>query len=289
MSHPLLIGIDGGGTTCRGAALYGGKRVTRAVPGANATSDFEGAVAAVRAVVQALAEALDLPVERLAQAPAYLGMAGVVDARVAERLRRALPFARVVIEEDRRASVVDALGARDGAVAVIGTGSFLARQTGGAMRFLGGHGLALGDEASGAWLGREALAATLRVSEGWGAGSDLTCGLWDEMGGRSGIIAFATRARSRDLAELAPGVVAAAEGGDAQAVDLITRGAAYIAGALTALGWQSGEALCLTGGLGPVYAGALPTAMRAALSQPHGAAPDGALALAGRMAEGCLP
>lgn len=289
MSHPLLIGIDGGGTTCRGAALYNGKRVTRAVPGANATSDFDGAVTAVRSVAQALAEALGLPMETIAQAPAYLGMAGVVDARVAERLRAALPFDRAVIEEDRRASVVDALGPGEGAVAVIGTGSFLARQAGGRMRFLGGYGLALGDEASGAWLGREALAATLREAEGWGAGSDLTRGLWDEMGGRSGIIAFAARARSRDLAELAPGVVAAAEGGDAQASDIVTRGADYIAEALAALGWQLGEDLCLTGGLGRVYASALPTAMRAALSKPQGAAPDGALALAARVAEGRMP
>lgn len=288
MSHPILIGIDGGGTTCRGAALCGGRRVTRAVPGANATSDFDGAVAAVRGVTQALSEALGVSLDDLAQAPAYLGMAGVVDARVAERLRAALPFSKVVIEEDRRASVVDALGPREGAVAVIGTGSFLARQAGGGMRFQGGYGLALGDEASGAWLGREALAATLRVADGWGAATGLTRGLWDELGGHGGIVAFAARARPRDLAELAPGVVVAAEGGDPQAKALLTRGADYIAKALAALGWRPGETLCLTGGLGPVYAGVLPLPMRASLSQPVGAAPDGALALAGWVAEGRL-
>jgi glucosamine kinase len=288
MSHPLLIGIDGGGTSCRGAALCEGRLVSCSLPGANASSDFEGAVAAVLAVSRALAEALSLPVERLWAAPAYLGLAGVVDPHIAARLRRGLPFERAVIEEDRRASVVDALGASEGAAAVIGTGSFLARQSGGAMRFQGGYGLALGDEASGAWLGREALAASLRAGEGWGPVTDLTRGLWDEMGGRSGIIGFAQRARPRDLAELAPGVVAAAEGGDAQARALLARGAGHIAEGLAALGWQEGEALCLTGGLGAVYGPALPPVMRAALVRPQGQAPEGALTLAGWVAEGRL-
>ena len=50
-----MIGIDGGGTTCRGALIWQGRRVDVSRPGANVTSDFDGAVAAVSNVLRDLA------------------------------------------------------------------------------------------------------------------------------------------------------------------------------------------------------------------------------------------
>lgn len=56
-----------------------------------------------------------------------------------------------------------------GALAGVGTGSYVGFLTGGSVRFAGGWGLALGDEASGAWLGREVLRAALMAHEGAGS------------------------------------------------------------------------------------------------------------------------
>lgn len=281
--HPLLIGMDGGGTTCRAALWHNGQRLDRQVPGANATSDIAGAVAAVRAALDALSAASGLGLAQLATAPAYLGIAGVTGPDVAKAMRDALPFDTCVIEEDRRASVMDALGPAKGCVAVIGTGSFLARQSD-TLRFAGGWGLALGDEASGAWLGREACAASLRAIEGLAPASLLTRSLEADFGGRTGLIGFAAQATPRAFAEFAPQVVKARQ--DPVGQTLLQRGAVWIAETLTTMGWQSGETLCLTGGLGPTYAEFLPTAMQETHCPPRGTAPDGALLLAARVADG---
>lgn len=283
MAQQALIGIDGGGTTCRGALLWQGRRVDVTRPGANVTSDFDGAVAAVTSVLRGLAEAAGCGLDALADLPAFLGLAGVTDAAQAARFATCLPLSCVVVEEDRRASVLDALGAVRGCVAVIGTGSFLARQADG-IRYVGGHGLALGDEASGAWLGREALAAALRAADGLSPDDDFLNGLRQRMGGGTGIARLAAGATPRAFAEFAPQVVAAR--GTPAVEALLWEGARYIAEGWRALGWKKGEAVCLTGGLGSVYADYLPDDMRACLAPAQGTAPDGALALAAQVARG---
>ncbi|CUH78544.1 BadF/BadG/BcrA/BcrD ATPase family protein [Tropicibacter naphthalenivorans] len=284
MQRGLVIGIDGGGTSCRGALLWQGRRVDAQVAGANVTSDFDGAVRAVRAVVAALAQAAGCDEAALWDAPAFLGLAGVTDRAMADRFRAALGWPKAVVEEDTRASVVDALGEGDGCVAVIGTGSFLARQVAGAQRCIGGYGLALGDEASGAWLGREALAMALRAHQGLEADSPLLAELRGKYGEFAGVTGFAAGASPRDFATLAPEIVGAQ--GDRASEALLRRGAAYIAEGLTALGWSPGQPICLTGGLGAVYALYLPENMRAGIIPAQSTAPSGALILAQRVAEG---
>lgn len=285
----LLLGIDGGGTTCRGAVQVGLSRFDLRVPGANANSDFEAAIAALRAVLAGLAQSAGKPLSALVEAPAYLGLAGVADRAAAARVRNLLGLTRAVIEEDRRASVVDALGDGPGAVAVIGTGSFLARQGADGVTFVGGHGLVLGDEASGAWLGREALAHALRAADGMAPETGLTSALRARFGNRTGVTAHAAHAKPRQFAELAPDVLAAATAGDAAAVALMRRGASYIEGALAALRADFSRPVCLTGGIGPAYAPYLSAEWRAALRAPRGTAPDGALRIAGWVGRGWRP
>jgi glucosamine kinase len=285
----LLLGIDGGGTTCRGALRVGASRFDARVPGANASSDFEAAIAALRAVLAALAQSAGKPPSALLTAPSYLGLAGVTDKAAGARVCTLLGLTRAVIEEDRRASVVDALGDGPGAVAVIGTGSFLARQDEDGVSFVGGHGLALGDEASGAWLGREALAHALRAADGMAPETGLTSGLRARFGGRTGVTAHAAHATPRQFAELAPDVLDAAAAGDAAAVALMRRGADYLEGALAALGADFSRPVCLTGGIGPAYAPYLAEQCRAAVRPPLGTAPDGALRIAGWVGRGWRP
>ncbi len=94
------------------------------------------------------------------------------------------------------------------------------------------------------------------------------------------VVAFARDADAAAFAALAPQIVAAAEAGDHMALAAMDEGAAYLAGALRALGWRSGMRLSLCGGLGLAYAGLLPAPMRADLVAPEGTALDGALHLA---------
>jgi glucosamine kinase len=80
-------------------------------------------------------------------------------------------------------------------------------------------------------------------------------------------------------------VPAAAEG-DVHGRDLMQRGADYVRDGIRALGFQTGDALCLSGGVGPHYAPYLPAEVTANLVQPFGSNLEGAFALARQTAEG---
>ncbi|MBN9888684.1 BadF/BadG/BcrA/BcrD ATPase family protein [Salipiger abyssi] len=278
-----LIAIDGGGSTCRLALCRDGQ-VTRVTAGhANMHTDREGALAEIAGGLAALSAAAGLDTADLRAIPAYAGLAGVLDAAAGATIAARLPFDQIRVEDDRQAAVTGALGRRDGYVAGIGTGSFLARKTGEKIRLAGGHGLALGDEASGAWLGRELLRACLHVLDGFAETTPL---LEDALvrfdRSRAAIIAFSGTATPGDYGGFAPSVVAAAEAGDSAGLALMRRGADYLARALAALGHQPGAAVCLTGGLGSRYRTFLPDSLRADVTAPAGTPLDGALALARR-------
>ncbi len=275
-----LIGIDGGGTSCRGAAILADGRRVEARGGPANVSRFGQAIANLEALLADLARQAGVADWRGARA--HLGLAGVISADIAARVAQALPLDGPAVTGDEIVMIAGALGEGDGAVVAIGTGSFAGRQSGGRFHTLGGWGFVLGDQASGAWLGRRLLEQTLLAHDGIVAASDLTRAMLDRMGGPPGIVAFGFRAGPDEFASLAPEVVAACGGGDAVAAALMADGAAYVARALAALGWQADEPLVLAGGVGPAYGAHLAPEARAALAPARGTALDGALALARR-------
>ena len=269
----LFLGIDGGGTGCRAAvADAAGHVLGRAEAGpANIASDPAGAAANIlRAAEDALTQAGGGQV-----VAAGLGLAGANAAGAAERLRGVLPYRRVAVVTDGITAVKGALGAGDGVVAALGTGSVFAVQRGGAIRQIGGRGLVLGDEASGAWIGRALVAAALRGVDGFSAMTPLLSGVLDGLGGADGAVAFSLRARPADFAALAPRVV---ESGDPAAVAIMARAEVDVAEAVALLRGVDDLPVVFLGGLGTVFAarmaGRFP--VRAAL----GTALDGALMLA---------
>ena len=280
-----IIGVDGGGTACRLAVLREGQRVELTMGAANVTTDRETAIALVLAGLEELADRAGLGMAELQDFPAHLGLAGIMSEEDAADVARALPLSRVRITDDQSTAVIGALGEKDGAVSSIGTGSFVARRRGAQIDKIGGWGLVLGDEASGAWLGRGLLTATLHSTEGIVAATPLSEGLLEEFGGPNGIVAFARTATPREFATHAPRVAQAAIGGDPIALSLMQAGAQYIERALTTLGWDNAERLCLIGGLGAAYAPHLSSGVRHAVVPAEGTALDGALHFAAQLAE----
>ncbi len=283
METPGIIGVDGGGSRCRFAALWRGTRIELSLGPANVTSDMHGALAVLRAGLGQLAARIGQPVETLHAWPSHLGLAGVTTPAQGFAVARALGLERAEVVEDWVPALHGAFDGADGTLAGVGTGSFVARRSRGAAHALGGWGFVLGDEASGAWIGRACLARALRVLDGIDPPSPLTDALLAEIGGAAGILSYVADAAPRDFARLAPRVFDAAEAGDAGARALRAGGAAYLAQAIRAAGWGAGEALCLSGGVGPRYAPVLPAEMAAALRAPRGSALDGALARAARL------
>ncbi len=267
----LCLGIDGGGTGCRAALADAQGRILGRGEGgpANIASDPEGAAANILTAARMAAGDQDL-----GALTAVLGLAGANVPAAADALRARLPFAGATILSDAVTAARGALGAADGIVAALGTGSVFARQQGGRVRQFGGRGFVLGDEGSGAVLGRTLLSRALRAEDGFEAMTPLLADVLKSHGGPEGVIAFALSARPADFAALAPRLLDP----DPAAEAILAGATAEIAAIIDRL--QDGARLPVVflGGLGPRYAARL--AGRWDLRRAQGNGLDGAVALA---------
>lgn len=287
MTNPTyLIGIDGGGTSSRVAIASADGKILGSAKGgpSNVRSDFDGALKNVTDEIHAALQEAQLDVSILKTARAHGGFAGVHNDDIAARFAAALPIENIKVSEDRTTTLTGALGEDDGAVAAIGTGSFLGHTKRGHTRYVGGWGFNLGDQASGAWLGKQLLRAVLLTAEGIDSPSALTREVLAEFDDDPRAIHdFALTATPADFAKFAPDIVAAAKSKDNAAKRLMATGAAYISKSLIALKFLGQSPLCLVGGVGPHYADYLLPQFKNAVTPPKGTALDGALFLAAKM------
>lgn len=270
-----FLGIDGGGTGCRAAIADAGGRILGqgAAGPANISIETEGACANILAATRAALR--DAGAGHLDELTAVLGLAGANVTASAQALLAMLPFRRARIVTDAVTAATGALGTGDGIVAAMGTGSVFAVQAGGQMRQFGGRGFLLGDEGSGAVLGRSLLARALRAEDGFAPMTPLLQAVLDELGGIEGVISFGLHARPAEFGGFAPRIVA---GGDPAAEQIMTEAVAEIRAMIDRL--QAGRALPVVflGGLGAHYARHLHGLWP--IRAPLGSGLDGALLLA---------
>ncbi len=170
-----------------------------------------------------------------------------------------------------------ALGDRDGILAAIGTGSVFAVQRGGMIRQYGGYGFLLGDEGSGASLGRALLSRALRAHDGVVPMTPLLTQVLDDIGGTGRIVAFAFTARPADFAAFAPQVT---DSTDPAALAIRAEAEGEVARMLDTLQAGTGLPVVFLGGLGPHYARRFQS--RWPILPALGTGFDGALHLAGQ-------
>lgn len=280
----LFLGVDGGGSGCRVRLTDAdGHMLAEAASGpANIALDPEGAcanilTASTKAVVAAFPG--QSPADVMAGITAGLGLAGTVAAGAGDWLAARLPFARAVIESDAYTSTLGALGGQDGIVAAMGTGSVFAALRGGAYRQIGGWGFLLGDEGSGAVLGRRLVALALRAGDGLAAMTPLLARVLDRHGGAHGTVAWAIAARPADFAALAPDLFTS---DDPAATAVLEVAGEEVAASIAHLQGPGALPVAWTGGLGPLWAARLGD--RWPCVAPIGSALDGALLLARRSA-----
>ncbi|MEM7710820.1 MAG: BadF/BadG/BcrA/BcrD ATPase family protein, partial [Pseudomonadota bacterium] len=278
-----FVGLDGGGTGCRAViADADGHPIGTGTGGpANFATDPDATIRNVRAALDRAARDAGLTNAQLAVATIHIGLAGILRSADGARVAAALELAQACVTEDRLTSLAGALGDRDGALAAIGTGTSVTARRGDRIRTFGGWGLGIGDQASGAWLGRAALEAALLAHDGVTDGSDITAALLARFAGDPAeMVAFAGGASPADYAALAPDILDAAEAGDPTGHALMRRGADYLDACFAAADLAPGEIVCLSGGIGPRYASFLSGGVQARLAPPDGTALDGALRLA---------
>jgi glucosamine kinase len=280
----LFLGVDGGGTQCRARlADRAGRVLGEGIAGpANIRLGLEASLAAVlNAARQCLVEA-GLSAEAWDRTTACLALAGATEpAELTAARARRLPFRHTLITTDAHAACVGAHRGRDGGVVIAGTGSVGWAILRGRQYRVGGWGLALSDEGSGAWLGREAMRRVLWAHDGRIAWSELLTRLFEEFGrDPHAIVRWAAAAKPADFGRLAPVVVEHSARDDRSAIELMRQAAQQVDSLAMRLVSLGAERVALVGGLAPSLEPRLADETRRHLVPAEGDALAGALQLA---------
>jgi N-acetylglucosamine kinase-like BadF-type ATPase len=230
----IYLGIDGGGskTTCAigdessllGTGTAGGSNVIR-VGEAQAREAFQAAIRQACAVANVAASDVK---------KACVGVAGAARAEISELVRRLVAEivpCEIEVVGDMVIALEAAFGAGPGVVTVAGTGSIAyGRDAKGQTARAGGWGFAVSDEGSGHWIGRSAVAASLRAHDERESTQLLSSIMkaW-RLNSLDEVVLAANGSPLPDFAALLPTVLAAADAGDALARSVLTQAAAELA------------------------------------------------------------
>lgn len=280
----FLVGIDGGGTGTR-ARLQSAAGVTLGWGSAGPSGLSQGVEQAWRHVGQAITLAFEAA--GLAPAPVHeiglgLGLAGACVTALRRAFIAADPgYALCVLDSDAISLLLGSHGGQPGLVVAAGTGSVGAVRTpAGQMRICGGWGFAIGDEGSGAWLGKQAVQHLSQVLDGRVRGGALSAALTASIGAdKPGVQAWCASAGQHAHAQLAPRVFVAAEQGDPFAQGLLQRAAHELARLASALDPAEVLPVAVGGSVGERLWPLWPAALRARRVPACGDSADGALQL----------
>jgi N-acetylglucosamine kinase-like BadF-type ATPase len=263
MKEPWYFGIDGGGTHSRLALVnrYGEVRVQ--VTGGSTNIYSVSPEQVFENVTELLDRGLrEASLEREDLAGGCIGSAGLGRSGEVRLFRdffdillgSAFP---VTLCGDGEILLCGGLEGLEGYCLIAGTGSLaLGRATDGRLVRAGGLGYLLGDEGAAAWIGRTAIARTLRSVES----RDIPTAMLPRLlaacnrEAATDLIAYIHRdAGKAEIAALAPTVTAAAQEGDPLALDILHTGAEELAllvrSVIQQSPWIQNRALVLAGGV----------------------------------------
>jgi N-acetylglucosamine kinase-like BadF-type ATPase len=232
-----VLGLDAGGTktVCLLADAHG--RVLSSARGPGANLQAQGELEVEKVLHGVMEEALagrDLVPDAVC-----LGIAGVDrpdDAAIMHGIMRRIgPRKRTLIVNDALVALTAGAGDGAGIVVICGTGSICyGRNAEGLAARSGGWGYILGDEGSGYWLGRQALAAVVRHVDGRGPATSLTAVVLEHFRVRQ-VNDLIQEVHLRDprrhrVASLGGALQAAIDDGDPVAREILDEGARDLAG-----------------------------------------------------------
>lgn len=182
-----FLGVDGGGTNCR-IRLADENLVTLAdASGGRSNLQIDNGDPAWHSIAEGTREVFakaGVDFAETANTYACFGMAGgrLPSARDAFAARD-WPFAGVQVHDDIDIARAGAHGGEDGAVIIVGTGSAAVAMVDGVRHQCGGWGFHIGDQMSGAILGRELARRAVEAADGLVPGSALTVAVIECLGG----------------------------------------------------------------------------------------------------------
>jgi len=193
------LGVDGGGTNCRIRLADADLKPLAEVRSGRANLQIDAGEPAYRAITdgtRAVFAEAGLDFAATASTYACFGMAGGrMDTARDAFAARPWPFAGVKVYDDIDIAHAGALGGGEGGVVIIGTGSAAMSVVGGKRYQAGGWGFHIGDQMSGAILGRELVRYSVEAEDGLKPASPLTRAVTAALGGNNQAVmnwAFAT-------------------------------------------------------------------------------------------------
>lgn len=183
----LYLGVDGGGTNCRVRLADADLRTLGEANGGRSNLQIEAGEPAFRSIMDGTREVFakaGIDYAETANTFACFGMAGgrLPSARNAFEARP-WPFGQVRVFDDIDIARAGALGGEDGGTIIVGTGSAALAVVDGQRLQCGGWGFHIGDQMSGAILGRELVRWAVEAGDGMVPGSPLTEAVVAKLGG----------------------------------------------------------------------------------------------------------
>ncbi|MEO8686120.1 MAG: BadF/BadG/BcrA/BcrD ATPase family protein [Devosia sp.] len=181
------LGVDGGGTNCRVRLADENLNTLAEVRNGRSNLQIDGGEPAFKAISDGTRDvfaAANVDFAETRNTFACFGMAGGrMDSARDEFAARPWPFAGVKVYDDIDIAHAGALGGNDGAVIIVGTGSAAMAIVDGQRHQCGGWGFQIGDQMSGAILGRELARYSVEAEDGLVEASPLTKAVIDRLGG----------------------------------------------------------------------------------------------------------
>ena len=183
------LGVDGGGTNCRVRLADENLNTLAEVRNGRSNLQIDGGEPAFKAISDGTRDVFAAAKVDFAETRntfACFGMAGGrMDSARDEFAARPWPFAGVKVYDDIDIAHAGALGGNDGAVIIVGTGSAAMAIVDGQRHQCGGWGFQIGDQMSGAILGRELARYSVEAEDGLVEASPLTKAVIAQLGGNN--------------------------------------------------------------------------------------------------------
>ena len=255
MPH-YYLGVDGGGTNCRVRLADAELNTLAEVTNGRSNLQLEGGEPAYRSITEGTREVFEkagIDPAETANTHACFGMAGarLVPAREAFAAR-GWPFAKVTVYDDIDIARAGAHEGEDGAVIIVGTGSAGIALVDGKRYQVGGWGFHIGDQMSGAILGRELVRYAVEAKDALVDGSSLTDAVIEKLGGSiDAVMAWSFDKRQpADYGALMPMLVDYFEKGDPVAKKLMEIELGYIDRYVAYFKRCGAKSLAVVGGFG---------------------------------------
>lgn len=285
MKKAFFIGVDGGATKCIVRVEdNAGHLVGRETTGpANIRLSVDDTWQSIYQALHAILTPHDLKLDsENCEFHIGMGLAGteVLAARDAF-IKQPHPFKTLTLTSDAHIACLGAHPKGEGAIISIGTGVIGYQIKHSQIKRVGGFGFPHDDSGGGAWLGLQAMKATLCYLDGRMPTSGIAINVYSHFANDSDrLIAFSNSADSTAWARLAPLVLKQAEIGDIVALDIVQRAAAHIDAIERALSIDQSTPYALLGGLAPFMVTYIGDSLRQKLIPPRATPDVGALLLA---------